>query len=334
MHSGKKIKIFYILDILRRDSDEEHPLSAPEICDKLLDYGISAERKTLYDDIAVLEQAGYDIIKTRTPKSGYFLAQREFELPELSLLADAVQAADFISERKTRDIIKKLEGFISRYEAENYRSRIFIDNRRKCENEEIYYSIDKLQKAVSDGLKVQFDYYRHKLENGQITEYVKTFTISPYALTWANDRYYLIGNNEKYDNLMHLRIDRIKNVRISREKARHFSEVSPYRNLFDTADYTGKAFNMFGGEKAKVELLCRNSVLEQVIDRFGPMIKPRIYDDDRFVILSETLISEGLKGWLMQFGADIEVLSPPALRKMVAETADKISEVYSKDKNK
>ena len=101
MHSGKKIKIFYILDILRRDSDEEHPLSAPEICDKLLDYGISAERKTLYDDIAVLEQAGYDIIKTRTPKSGYFLAQREFELPELSLLADAVQAADFISERKT-----------------------------------------------------------------------------------------------------------------------------------------------------------------------------------------------------------------------------------------
>lgn len=328
---NKKIKLLYLLEILKEYSDEQHPLTSFEIIDKLSSYGISVERKAIYSDIEVLITAGFDIIKTKTPKSGYFLADREFEKPELSLLADAVMASNFITSKKTREILKKLEKFMSVYDAIKFRNRIFINNKNKCENEEIYYIIDKLQSAIDENKKVEFLYFKHYFEGGTPNLSEKTFKISPYALVWEDDNYYLIGNNEKYNNLMHLRVDRIKKVIILKEKSRNFEEVSTYKGFFDTADYTTKAFNMFGGERATIELLCKNNSFEQIIDRLGKNVTIRKYDNEHFLVLSDSIVSEGLSKWILQFSGDIEVLSPPKLRNMVEDRVERLCNIYKKE---
>ncbi|MBQ0111488.1 MAG: WYL domain-containing protein, partial [Oscillospiraceae bacterium] len=236
--SGGKSRLLYVLEILKKYSDEEHPLSSSEIIVKLDEYDITADRKALYDDVSVLCSFGYDIIHTRTPKSGYFLAERELEFTELSLLADAVLSADFITAKKTAELTKKLSGFLSENQARTFSGRIFTEKRAKSDNEELYYTVDKLLRAIENKKKVELTYNKRILENGKPKLTSKQHIISPYALSWVDDHYYLIGNNEKYDNLLHLRIDRINKVNILKDDYRHFSQVCAYKDYFDVADYT------------------------------------------------------------------------------------------------
>lgn len=326
---GGKLKILYIVDILSKYSDEEHPINASEICEHLAEYGIKAERKAIYDDIDNLMFYGYDIIKTRSPRAGFFMASREFELPELYLLTDAVQSADFITPKKTRELVGKLEAMMSKEQARARESSIYIDYSHKCDNEEIYLSIDALRVAIAEGKKVTLKYRTRQIdEKRQITYREKLFTVSPYALIWVDDHYYLVGNNEKYDNLMHMRIDRMKTVTVLDEPYRHFSEVCSYKERFDIADYVSKTFNMYGGELENIELSCSYEILEQVIDRFGADIHIIGVEDGRFSFRTKGLISQGLVGWIMQFCGDIEVVNPPSLRQMICENIEVLSKTY------
>lgn len=326
---GGKLKILYIVDILSKYSDEEHPINAGEICRYLAEYGIKAERKAIYDDIDNLMFYGYDIIKTRTPRAGFFMASREFELPELYLLTDAVQSADFITPKKTRELVAKLEAMMSKEQARARENSIYIDYSHKCDNEEIYLSIDALRVAISEGKKVTLKYRTRQIdEKRQITFKEKLFTVSPYALIWVDDHYYLVGNNEKYDNLMHMRIDRMKTVTVLDEPYRHFSRVCSYKERFDIADYVSKTFNMYGGELENIELSCNYGILEQVIDRFGADIHIIGVEDGRFSFRTKGLVSQGLVGWIMQFCGDIEVVNPPSLRKMICENIEVLSKTY------
>ncbi len=326
---GGKLKILYIVDILSKYSDEEHPINAGEICRYLAEYGIKAERKAIYDDIDNLMFYGYDIIKTRTPRAGFFMASREFELPELYLLTDAVQSADFITPKKTRELVAKLEAMMSKEQARARENSIYIDYSHKCDNEEIYLSIDALRVAISEGKKVTLKYRTRQIdEKRQITFKEKLFTVSPYALIWVDDHYYLVGNNEKYDNLMHMRIDRMKTVTVLDEPYRHFSQVCSYKERFDIADYVSKTFNMYGGELENIELSCNYGILEQVIDRFGADIHIIGVEDGRFSFRTKGLVSQGLVGWIMQFCGDIEVVNPPSLRKMICENIEVLSKTY------
>lgn len=329
---GSKLKILYIVDILRRFSDEENPINASEICDKLADYGIKAERKAIYDDIENLMLYGYDIIKTRSPRAGYFLASREFELPEIYLLTDAVQSADFITPKKTRELVAKLESMMSKEQARARENSIYIEYKNKCDNEEIYFSIDTLRRAIEGGKKVSLKYRTRQIdETRKITLKEREFKLSPYALIWMEDHYYLVCNNEKYDNLMHLRLDRMKSVRVLDENYRHFSEVCNYREKFDTADYALKTFNMFGGELCEIELSCNTKILEQVIDRFGDKIHIIGVEDGRFKFRTKGLVSDGLVGFIMEFGGDIEVVAPESLRDMIGEKVRLLEKMYLKD---
>ncbi len=326
---GSKLKILYIVDILRKFSDEENPINASEICEKLNDFGIKAERKAIYDDIENLMLYGYDIIKTRTPRAGYFLASREFELPEIYLLTDAVQSADFITPKKTRELVSKLETMMSKEQARARENSIYIEYKNKCDNEEIYFSIDTLRQAIDSGKKVTLKYRTRQIDDSRkITVNEREFKLSPYALIWMEDHYYLVCNNEKYDNLMHLRLDRMKSVSCLDENFRHFSEVCDYRDRFDTADYALKTFNMFGGELCEIELSCSSKILEQVIDRFGDKIHIIGAGDGRFSFRIKGLISEGLVGWIMEFGGDIEVISPDSLRDMIGEKISILQKMY------
>lgn len=325
---GQKIKLLYIIKILTELTDEDHPLSATEICEKLSAYDITAERKAIYDDIECLISFGYDIISTRVPKNGYFLASRDFELPEIYLLGDAVRTAKFISEKKTRELTSKLDGMLSRYQSKKSINGIYIDNSSKTRNEEIFYNIDSINTAISEGKKISFKYGKRVLNNRQITTEYKTRTVSPYAMTWQDDHYYLICNYEKYDNLMNLRIDRIKSVQILDEQSRHFSEVSDYKDTFDVADYTKKLFGMFGGDMQQVKLRCSNKILEQVADRFGENIFITNVTDTHFDFTVKAAVSDGLVTWIMNYSSDIEVITPAELRNKIADRAEKVLEVY------
>lgn len=329
-----KLKLLYLKDILERYSDEQHILNSFDIADKLESlYGFECERKSIYKDIEVLIDYGLDIIKTRTPKNGFFLASGKFETAEIRLLSDAVQAADFITKNKTKQLVEKIEGLTSIYRADTLKKQVYIDNRAKSTNETVFYVIDALDTAIKSNKKVQFNYTRRKLdEKYAARKDTKSFTLSPYALIWSDDHYYLVANNEKYDNLMNVRIDRISQVEILNEKARSFTEVSSYKNYFDTADYVSKTFNMFSGKTEILELRCSNSLLEEIFDRFGEKVNTRYYDDGRFLLRTEANISEGLCSWIMQFGTGIEVLSPKSLKKMIADRAIGIINLYTEEK--
>lgn len=328
--TAQKLKLLYIIEILQKYSDEDHPINATEICEKLDSYGISAERKAVYNDIDVLIDFGYDIVKSTVPRRGYFMGSRHFELPEIYLLCDAVRSAEFITSKKTRELIAKLDSMLSDEQAKKREKRIYIDTRHKFKNEEIYYSIDKINKAIEKGVKVSFKYTQRKLTSDRkIAANDKVFTVSPYALIWQNDRYYLVGNIEKYDNLVHLRLDKIRSVEIlPKTPLRHFSEVSEYTEFFDSADYIAKTFNMYGGELKRVEFTCSTKILDQIVDQFSEDIFVYKVTDQNFSFSTNALVSEGLISWILQFGKDIEVVSPPELRQMVINRITDLRELY------
>lgn len=327
--ANQKLKLLYLIDILKEYTDESHPLSAEQICELLSQKGISAERKSIYRDISVLMEYGYDIATSVSPR-GYFLAWREFEVPEVCLLLDAAESADFISPKKTRELTEKLEKLISKNEAKKLRRQVFIDNRKKSDNERVYINIDLISSAIDENKKITLDYTRREFSDGKVTVKSKRFTLSPYALCWADDHYYLICNNSKYDNLMHLRVDRIVNVTKTNEDVRHFGEVSEYKTYFDVADYCTKAFNMFGGVKQKIELRCKNGLLETIIDRFGADISFFPDGEENFRILVDANISEGLVGWILSYADELEILSPANLRETVSEKIAALGKIYLK----
>ncbi len=328
--TAQKLKLLYIIEILQKHSDEDHPINASEICEFLDKKGISAERKAIYNDIDVLIDYGYDIVKATVPRRGYFLGSRHFELPEIYLLCDAVRSADFITPKKTRELIAKLDSMLSDEQVKKREKRIYIDSHRKFKNEEIYYSIDKINRAIEKGVKISFKYSsRHLSDDRKIITNEKVFTVSPYALIWQNDRYYLVGNIEKYNNLIHLRLDKIRSVEIlSSKQARHFSEVCEYSEFFDSADYIAKTFNMYGGELKRVELTCSRSILDQIIDQFSEDIFVYKVTEHSFSFSTNALVSDGLISWILQFGKDIEVVAPEELRQMVIGRIADLRELY------
>ncbi len=327
-----KLKLLYIKDHLESKSDEDHPVSVEELMEMLRSKGIECERKSIYSDIKTLKEYGVDVDSVRNPFPGYCVYSRDFELPEIRLLVDAVQAADFITPKKTRDLIGKIGSLCSEHQYTEFKDNVYIDNRVKCANEEIYYNIDVVSRAIQKGKKIRFIYGKRKINElgNEIIHDEKEFCVSPYALIWNNDRYYLVSNKENYDNLMHTRIDRMKKVEITEEKSRDFREVSPYEKSFNSADYSKKIFNMFSGENQRLVLSCDNSILEEILDRFGS--SSRIRPDSvegRFILSAQCVISEGLASWIMQFAGKAEVIEPESLKNDVCQKAREIYELYS-----
>ena len=331
---NSKLKLLYLADILMRKTDEDHYLAATELCDELntleTEHPIKAERKSIYSDIEVLKNFGFDIIHVGSKnRGGYYIGKRKFQLAELRLLSDAVQAAQFISPKKTHELVEKIESMASESQAKILHSQVYVDNRPKCSNEHIYYAISALDEAITAGVKVSFEYTRRRITDDFKTEKeVKSFFVSPYALIWSDDHYYLVCNNEKYDNLMHLRVDKIQHVELSTEKRRHFSEVSDYTNYFDSADYATKLFSMYSGEPKPIELICDNGLLEVMLDRFGENLRLQKYDGDHFLLKTNAVASDGLTAWIVQFGGRIKVKAPNDLIYNVQKKAKEILEQY------
>lgn len=326
-----KLKILYLMQIFWQNTDDEHIFSAKELCDELLKRGIVCERKSIYSDIELLRKFGMDIIHTRSPRSGYFLAERTFQLPELRLMMDAVQAASFITPNKTKQLLTKIESMASDAQSKKLATQIYVDNRVKATNEEIYYNIDVLNKAIQTGHQVEFQYFRRKLSDRSTFEAEeKQFIVNPYALIWSNDHYYLVSNNPKYNNLMHTRIDRMKKVQILDTFTRRFSEVSPYKRRFDAADYAKKLFNMYSGEEETVELICHKDILEEILDRVGAEVPLHAESELYFSVKFPAVISDGLASWILQYGGNIRVCAPEELKQLVIKKARDVLSAYEK----
>lgn len=329
-NENSKLKLLYLMDIFTKKTDEEHPMNAVELCSELEKRGVSAERKSIYKDIQVLRDFGMDIVNSPSSKKGFFLGQRDFEPAELRLLEDAVQAASFISHKKTKELVAKIEGLASNDIAKKLHSQVYVDARHKSLNESVYYVIETLSNAIVEQKQVKFFYIKRKIiSSGTAKIEEKEFTVNPYALIWSDDHYYLVCNYDKYDNLMHLRIDRIKNPEMTDKSSRHFSEVSRYTNAFNSADYVNNLFNMYSGEPKPVEMKCKNEIIDCILDRFGINTKITYVDEGHFGVKINAVLNEGFIGWVMQYGDEIEILKPSELRKKVADCAASVLNMYT-----
>ena len=329
---SSKLKTLMIYQLLETYSDEENPLSTTELIDMLAEKGIKCERKSIYADIEALNEIGCDILSVKSPKRGFFMATRKFQIPEVMLLIDAVSSAGFITPKKTASLIEKLKSLVSVSQAESMVSQVYVDApSTKCDNEEIYITIDHLHGAIQDKKQVKFLYRRRSIDVQNKKKHTeKTFTVSPYGLIWKDDHYYLICNNKKYNNLMNLRIDRMKKLKILDEPARPVSEVSPYEE-FDTDDYSSKMFNMFSGEECDVTLRYKLKLQEEMMDRFGSSINLNAYDTSHIESTVRATLSDGFVSWIMQYGSDIMVVEPQELVDKIKERAKAIYEVYEEN---
>jgi len=317
--TGQKLKILYLMRILLDQTDETHMLSVGELISKLGEYGVSAERKSVYDDIEALRHYGLDIMLDRTKTFGYYVAGRDFELPELTLLADAVQSSKFITEKKSLELIKKLERLTNIYDAGKLRRQVHIRDRVKNMNESIYYSVDALHEAITEGKKINFRYFDYDIHKRRVfRKNGALYTVSPVALTWNEENYYLIAHSDDRDGFTHFRVDRMSNV-LKLDENR-----SDGARDFNIADYSKKVFGMFGGEETNVRLRVNNHLVGAVIDRFGKDVTMLADGDEHFTINIRVALSPVFYGWLFQFGELCDVLSPQSLKDDLKKQAEKL----------
>ena len=273
-----------------------------------------------------------DINTYEENRKGYFLRSRDFDLHEIKLLVDAVLSAKFITVKKSDKLIKKLKKLLSIDQSKTIDKQLYILGRNKYDNEQVYYNIDAINKAILNNKKISFKYFSYHIKiervfHRQGNEYI----VNPYSLTWFEDNYYLIGNYDKYDDLSHYRIDRISKVDILKEPRKDYKLMETacnYKTGFDTADYTNKSFNMFAGEKETVEVKFKNYLLNVVLDKLGLEANVQKVDDHWFKIRAEVLISSGFVYWVLQFGGDAEILSPDCLRQRIREEILIMNKLY------
>lgn len=308
--TNQKLKLLYILKILSEQTDEEHCISTQQLIETLAGYDIKAERKSIYDDINQLIDFGYDIIqvKSRT-NGGYYLAGREFELAELKLLVEVVQSSKFITLKKSRELIGKIEKLASKEEAKQLQRQVYVANRIKTANESIYYIVDDIHRAIQNNEQISFMYQEWNLEKKLVPRRDgKRYQISPWALTCKDENYYLIAHDKEEDKIKHFRVDKMGSIKILSNVKR---EGSALFERFDIADYANKTFSMFGGKEETVTLQFENQLIGVVLDRFGKDVPVRKRDDGHFSVRVTVAVSGQFFGWLTGLGQGA-LLSAPA----------------------
>lgn len=325
---NQKRKLLYLLRILSEETDEEHSLTMPEILEKLGAYDIAADRKTIYADLQELENAGYDILGEREGNSyQYSLASRDFELPELKLLVDSVQASRFITEKKSRELIKKLGTLTSRHNAGKLKRELMYSGRVKTMNESIYYTVDKLHAAMNEGSMVRFQYYNWNVKKEQELRHDGAYyEVSPWALLWDDENYYLVAYDAKDQKLKHFRVDKMLRLLVTdkkREGEKAFKEAG-------VESYSTRMFGMFSGKDERVTLEAENRFAGILIDRFGKDIMMIPIDADHFRATVSVSLSEQFLSWVFSLGEGIKITGPEHVTASVREMLGRLNKMYTK----
>jgi predicted DNA-binding transcriptional regulator YafY len=322
----QKLRTLYLMEILLERTDEEHVLNATELCSILKnEYGISAERRTIYSEVETLEHFGLNIIKNVGKNPGYYVASRQFEMAELKLLVDAVQSSKFITEKKSNELIGKLEKLCSRSEAKVLSEQVVVYNRPKTENETIYYNVDQIYTAIFKNRQVTFQYAEWTMKKElRLKKEGAFYQISPWALTWDDENYYLVAYDETAQMIKHYRVDKIKHIGIL-EKERQGKECFLDFNL---AAFAKKTFGMYGGKDQEVVLLCHKNLAGVVLDRFGHNIFLCPVDEEHFRAHLLVSVSRQFFGWVTGIGNKMQIVEPENVREEYQNYLREILEQY------
>ena len=308
-----KLKILYLMKMLLDETDPEHPMNASEIADKMnRRYNYTTyNRKTVYSDIERLRTFGLSIGQTKGANFGYFIKDRVFSLAELKLMVDAVQSSKFITKGKSVELIRKLETLTSEHNARFLKREVYIRNRIKSSNDSIYNNVDAIHSAINDNRQIQFQYFEWTVEKSLVPRKSGEFyIISPWALTWDDENYYMVGYDAEAEMIKHYRVDKMKKTRET-DKIRQGREL--FMN-FDLAAFARKTFGMFGGEEKELTLECENQLVGVVIDRFGQDIILVPSGDGHFRTNVTVAVSPHLFGWLAAVGKGIQIAWPEDIR--------------------
>lgn len=327
--SFQKLKILYVMEYLLRNSDENHPVSVAQLIAELDSHGISAERKSIYDDIESLREFGLDVIQTGTGKSnGYYVASREFELPELKLLVDSVQSSKFITYKKTMTLIKKIENLASVYEAQLLSRQVYVKNRIKTMNESIYYNVDEIHRGIAANRKIRFHYFEYTVQKERrFRKDGAWYVMSPYALSWDDENYYLVGFDSEAGIIKHFRVDKMTDIDTT-DEMRDGQEI--YAAL-DMGVYARKTFGMFTGEELSVQLRFENDLVGAVIDRLGRDVMLIPDGNLHFTVRTDVIVSPQFFAWVLGFGSKARILGPESVVEKMREHIKQVAALYEED---
>lgn len=324
--SNQKQKLLYLAKIFFTETDEQHGLTLSEITNRLSQYDIFVERKTLYQDLEELRHFGLDIIARKEGRSyRYLLASREFELAELKLLVDSVQSSKFITENKSHALIKKLESLVSVHEASQLQRQVLLAGRVKTMNESIYYNVDELHSAISQNSQIRFHYFQWNLDKQeQLRHGGAWYVVSPWLLRWDDENYYLIAYDAEADKLKHYRVDKMKHIALTSAPR----EGQHVMQDFDPTIYTNRLFGMYGGEPTRITLEGENAMVGILIDRFGKDIPILRKDDDHFIAHVDVAVSPQFLGWIASLGGGLRITAPDSVVAQMRELAHTLAGQY------
>jgi len=314
--SNQKIKLVVLQRIFLEETDVNHPITMNQIIAKLSAKGISAERKSIYDDIETLRMLGTDIKTVRSKSTGYYVDKREFELSELKLLTDAVASSRFIPENQSNALMNKLSSLACVYDRPSLNRRVFVSNRSKNSRNDVLKTIDVLHDAMEKDLSVKFKYFSWTaLKEKEYRRHGEFYHISPWALVWDDSCYYLIGYDNVINEIRHFRVDKMEKILLSSLSRQGKKEFK----LFDINAYADASFGMFGGKPERITLRCSNRLANVMLDRFGKDTA-LLKDGDGFKIAVNVIPGPVFLGWVLSFGGEVEILSPKA----VSEELDRL----------
>lgn len=324
--TNQKFKLYRLAQIMLEKTDDDHYITMPEILSSLEAYGVTADRKSIYNDLRDLEVLGIEV--EGEPVGGryhYHVLNRPFELPELKLLVDAIQSSKFITERKTNALIKKLEQLVSQYEAVKLQRQVYVSGRIKTMNESIYYTVDAIHNAISENKKIRFQYYQWNVKKEMELRHGGVFYhISPWGLSWDDENYYLVGYDSESDTLKHYRVDKMLHIQMSDEKR----EGQEHFERLNMADYAKKSFGMFGGKEQKVKLLVKNELAGVMIDRFGKDIMMIPKEEKYFTVNVDVHISNQFLGWVFSLGDGVKIISPDEVVEQMKQEVERLQQQY------
>ena len=323
--ANQKLKILYLVQLLLQKTDENHQLTVQEMIDELASRGISAERKSIYADLEALRQFGLDVVQSKGKSTGYYVASRDFELPELKLLVDSVQSSKFITHKKTLSLIKKIESLASVYDAQLLQRQVYVRNRVKSMNESVYYNVDEISNAITRDCMIRFKYFELDVNKQRRYRHDgRVYEISPFALMWDDENYYMLGYDAAAEKMKHYRVDKMVNISPA-ESARQGVE------LFDELDmsaYSKQVFGMFTGSEQSVKLRFDNALVGAVVDRFGKEIMLIPDGDEHFTVNVDVAVSPQFYAWLFAFGTMVKIISPSDVKNEMRTRAAAIVKMY------
>ena len=304
--ANQKKKLPVIAGFLLRSSDEEHPISTTQLLEELGKWDITAERKSIYDDMEQLRQLGLDVQLRKGRNGGWFVGQREFELAELKLLVDAVASSRFLTQRKSDALIHKLESLASVHQARQLQRQVYVDRRAKTMNEHIFYNVDKLHTAIAVNREVTFRYFEYNMRKQKVYRRDgERYRVTPFGLIWDSENYYLAGWDELRQDLRHYRVDKMAGLVIT-----CLPRVRTEEEPFDLAAYAQRHFGTFSGTEATVRLRCENRLVQVILDRFGMEVILVPDGESHFTVTIPAVVSPQFLGWVFGLGDGVRILRP------------------------